>query len=59
MGQYALAGAASLGLDSIIAYTRVDNAASRHVMDKLGLHYEREFEHVELPHVLYRKALAV
>jgi RimJ/RimL family protein N-acetyltransferase len=58
MGQYALADAASLGLDSIMAYTRVDNRASRRVMEKLGLHYERDVEHAGLPHVLYRKPLA-
>ena len=58
MGQHALGGAPSVGLDSIIAYTRVDNSASRRVMEKLGLHYERDFEHAGLPHVLYRKALS-
>jgi hypothetical protein len=39
---------------NLVAYTRADNAASRRVMDKLGLTYEREFEHAGYPHVLYR-----
>ena len=54
MGQHALARAASLGLDTVIAYARADNGASRRVMEKLGLAYEREFEHAGRPHVLYR-----
>jgi ribosomal-protein-alanine N-acetyltransferase len=44
-----------LGLDDVIAYTLVSNAASRRVMEKAGLEYERAFEHVSLPHVLYRR----
>jgi RimJ/RimL family protein N-acetyltransferase len=55
MGEHALAGAGTLGLDSVIAYARRDNPASRRVMEKLGLVYEREFEHAGRPHVLYRK----
>lgn len=43
-----------LGLDSIVAYTLVTNAASRRVMEKAGLHYERDVTHLSLPHVLYR-----
>jgi RimJ/RimL family protein N-acetyltransferase len=30
------------------------NAASRAVMDKLGMTYERDIEHAGLRHVLYR-----
>jgi RimJ/RimL family protein N-acetyltransferase len=30
------------------------NAASRAVMEKLGMTYERHVEHAGLPHVLYR-----
>jgi ribosomal-protein-alanine N-acetyltransferase len=45
-----------LQLDSVIAYTRPDNIASRRVMEKAGLCYEREFTD---PHaidaVLYRR----
>lgn len=58
LGQHALDRAAQLGLRSTVAYARADNAASRRVMEKLGLGYEREFEHRGRPHVLYRKALA-
>jgi RimJ/RimL family protein N-acetyltransferase len=48
------AGFEELGLDSIVAYTLVTNAASRRVMDKAGLMYERPVRHLDLPHVLYR-----
>ena len=57
MGRHALASAASLGLDTVVAYARVDNAASRRVIEKLGLVYERKFEHAGRPHVLYRAAV--
>jgi len=53
LGSHALACASDAGFDRIVAYTRVDNAASRRVMEKLGLRYERDFEHAGLPHVLY------
>lgn len=43
-----------LGLDSIVAMTLPYNAASRRVMEKYGLRYEREVTHAGLPHVLYR-----
>lgn len=58
LGQHALDRAACLGLRSTVAYARTDNAASRRIIDKLGLTYEREFEHRGRPHVLYRKTLA-
>lgn len=57
MGRHALASAASLGLDTVVAYARVDNGASRRVIEKLGLGYERKFEHAGRPHVLYRAAV--
>jgi RimJ/RimL family protein N-acetyltransferase len=57
MGQHALARAASLRLDTVIAYARVDNAGSLRVIEKLGLVYEREFEHAGRPHVVYRTAV--
>lgn len=44
-----------LELEDVIAYAMVTNAASRRVMEKAGLSYEREFEHASLPHVLYRR----
>jgi [ribosomal protein S5]-alanine N-acetyltransferase len=43
-----------LVLDEVVAYTLPTNAASRRVMEKAGLRYERPIEHVGLPHVLYR-----
>jgi RimJ/RimL family protein N-acetyltransferase len=43
-----------LDLTDVVAYTEVDNDASRRVMEKLGFEYEREVEHAGLPHVLYR-----
>ncbi|MGH7039144.1 MAG: GNAT family N-acetyltransferase [Stellaceae bacterium] len=49
-------GLARLGLSSLIAFTLVDNRASRRVMEKIGLRFERAFEHGGLPHVLYRIA---
>jgi RimJ/RimL family protein N-acetyltransferase len=54
LGQHALTEVTSLGLRSIVAYTREDNVASRGVMTKLGLTYEKSFEFVGEPHVLYR-----
>jgi RimJ/RimL family protein N-acetyltransferase len=45
----------TLGLSEVIAYTLTDNLASRRVMEKAGLEYERDLEHVGLPHVLYRR----
>jgi [ribosomal protein S5]-alanine N-acetyltransferase len=55
------AGAALLGiafssilLPSVVAYTLPDNVRSRHVMEKLGFAYEREFPHEDHAHVLYR-----
>ncbi|MBV9818204.1 MAG: GNAT family N-acetyltransferase [Solirubrobacterales bacterium] len=45
--------------DSLIAITLPSNHRSRRVMEKAGLVFEREVEHVGLPHVLYRRRLAV
>jgi ribosomal-protein-alanine N-acetyltransferase len=59
-------GAAAVGygfdelqLQTIVAYTLVDNRASRRVMEKLGFEYERDVTHANLPHVLYRCSPAV
>jgi len=41
-------------LAEIIAFTTNTNIASRRVMEKNGFSYERDFEYVGLPHVLYR-----
>jgi RimJ/RimL family protein N-acetyltransferase len=43
-----------LELDDVVAFTVDANAPSRAVMAKLGMTYERDIEHVGLPHVLYR-----
>jgi ribosomal-protein-alanine N-acetyltransferase len=43
-----------LRLRELISFTLTSNAASRRVMEKSGFSYEREFEHLSLPHVLYR-----
>lgn len=56
LGEHALEAARAAGFERVVAFTRPDNAASRRVMEKLGLSYEREFEHVGLPHVLYATA---
>jgi RimJ/RimL family protein N-acetyltransferase len=42
------------GLDDLVAFTLPDNIASRRVMEKLGMSFERDVVHADLPHVLYR-----
>jgi RimJ/RimL family protein N-acetyltransferase len=44
-----------LGLQQIVAFGLPANAASRRVMDKAGLTFERDIVHAGLPHVLYRR----
>ena len=44
----------SRGVKSVVAFTLPDNTASRRVMEKLGMTYERDIVHADLPHVLYR-----
>jgi RimJ/RimL family protein N-acetyltransferase len=58
LGRHALTEVASLGLRSIVAYAREDNEASRGVMTKLGMTYEKSFEFDGVPHVLYRTSPA-
>jgi len=53
LGQHALTGARDLGFERVVAFTRVDNVASRRVMERLGLQYERDFTYAGRPHVLY------
>ena len=57
LGRHALTEIATLDLRSVVAYTRVDNVASRGVMAKLGMSWEKSFDHHGQPHVLYRKWL--
>jgi ribosomal-protein-alanine N-acetyltransferase len=44
------------GLDTIVAFTLPRNRASQRVMEKLGMTYERDIVHADMPHVLYRIA---
>jgi RimJ/RimL family protein N-acetyltransferase len=46
----------ALDVRDLIAITLPDNHASRRVMEKAGFDYDREIEHVGLPHVLYRRS---
>jgi RimJ/RimL family protein N-acetyltransferase len=43
-----------LDLPAVVAFTRTTNLASQRVMEKAGLRRETAFEHVGLPHVLFR-----
>lgn len=58
LGRHALEEVRALGvLHSVVAYTRVDNVASRGVMSKLGMTYEKDFRFGQEPHVLYRMSI--
>lgn len=50
----AAAGFERIGAGSLCSFTLPSNAASRRVMDKVGLEFEREVVYAELSHVLYR-----
>lgn len=52
-GISAIEVAAKIGLAKVVSLTLVDNVASRGVMEKIGLQFRREVEHVGLPHALY------
>lgn len=47
-----------IGAASVCAFTLPHNAASRRVMEKAGLRYERDIVWGALPHVLHRMSLA-
>ncbi len=47
-------GFGPLGLDEIYSFTMPENIASRRVMEKLGMTYDRDIQRAGLPHVLYR-----
>lgn len=47
-------GASRLGLSTIVAITLPENTRSRRVMEKVGMHFEREIVHEGRPTVLYR-----
>ena len=55
----ALSTASGLGLKHVVSLTLIGNSASRAVMERIGLSYEREVEHFGLPHVLYGMDLRV
>lgn len=49
-----------LGLEEIVSFTYVGNESSRRVMEKIGMRFDREFDHPRVPeghrirrHVLY------
>ena len=50
----ALEAAGRVGIPEVISLALVENAPSRRVMEKAGLSYVGEVEHVGLPHALYR-----
>jgi RimJ/RimL family protein N-acetyltransferase len=59
MGEASLeAGFARMGFPEICSWTLPINLASRRVMEKLGLRYERDFEFAGLLHRFYRLAAA-
>ncbi|MGK2932540.1 MAG: GNAT family N-acetyltransferase, partial [Solirubrobacterales bacterium] len=49
----AIGVAEKIGLARVVSLTLVDNVASRGVMEKIGLEYERDVDHAGLPHALY------
>ncbi|HEX8119840.1 MAG TPA: GNAT family N-acetyltransferase [Solirubrobacteraceae bacterium] len=53
----AVAWARELGLPEVVSFTLPENAASRRVMEKAGLAFDRAITHAGLPHVLYRLRL--
>jgi len=46
-------GFEQIGLEEIVSFALIDNAASIRVMQKTGLERVREFERQGMPHVLY------
>jgi RimJ/RimL family protein N-acetyltransferase len=43
-----------LNFSNVVAFTLPTNVASRAVMERCGMRYERDIVHAGLPHVLYR-----
>ena len=54
----ALDAARRVGIGEVISLALVENAPSRRVMEKAGLAYVGEVEHVGLPHALYRHTIS-
>lgn len=46
-------GIDDMSLDRVIAFTLTSNAASRRVIEKVGMAYDRDFVHHDRPHALY------
>lgn len=44
-----------LALPNVVSFTQPTNFASRRVMEKCGLTFERNIVYADLPHVLYRR----
>jgi RimJ/RimL family protein N-acetyltransferase len=57
MALAAIAAARSLQLGRVVSLTLTGNVASRRIMEKAGLSYVAEVEHVGLPHLLYELEL--
>ncbi len=53
----AVDAARELGIAELVSFTLTHNTASRRVMEKAGLAFEREITHAGLPHALYRLRL--
>jgi RimJ/RimL family protein N-acetyltransferase len=43
-----------LHLETLICFTQTKNSQSLAVMQKLGFHYEKEFDYLNLAHIVYR-----
>ncbi len=43
-----------LAMTDVVAFTQPTNRASRRIIEKLGMTFERDIVHEGLPHVLYR-----
>lgn len=57
MAGAAIEAAREAGLEQIVSLTLPSNLPSRRVMEKIGMTYSGEIEHVGLTHVLYRLTL--
>jgi RimJ/RimL family protein N-acetyltransferase len=44
-------------LPEVVSFTLPTNLASRRVMEKIGLHYDKDTVYADLPHVLYRQTV--
>lgn len=57
MARAAIGVASEVGLDRVVSLTLPSNVASRRVMERCGLRFAGEIQHVGLPHVLYELTL--